>query len=87
MTNLEKIVCDLCDCDISDFLVYIAQMKECVFPHKLNCTVCPFFHLCMFVEFPVDEIRKWLESEIGDGDNAIAVCGGGMGGVRNGKAD
>ena len=61
---LLKIVRDLCDYDISDFLVYIAQMEECVFPDKLNCTVCPFFHLCMFVEFPEDEIRKWLESEV-----------------------
>ena len=29
-----------------------------------NCTVCPFFHLCMFVEFPEEDIRKWLESEV-----------------------
>ena len=64
MTNREKIVRDLCDYDISDFLAYIAQMEECVFPDKLNCTICPFFHLCMFVEFPEDEIRKWLESEV-----------------------
>lgn len=64
MTNREKIVRDLCDYDISDFLVYIAQMEECVFPDKLNCTICPFFHLCMFVEFPEDEKRKWLESEV-----------------------
>ena len=46
------------------FLVYIAQMEECVFPDKTNCTVCPFFHLCMFVEFPEEDIRKWLESEV-----------------------
>lgn len=67
MTNREKIVRDLCNCDISALLVYIAQMEECVFPDKLNCTVCPFcpfFHLCMFVEFPEEDIRKWLESEV-----------------------
>lgn len=56
MTNREKIVCDL--------LVYIAQTEECVFPDKLNCTVCPFSNLCMLVEFPEEDIRKWLESEV-----------------------
>ena len=66
MTNREKILSDLCNCDISDFLVYIAQMEECVFPDETNCTVCPFFHLCMFVAFPEEDIRKWLESEVKD---------------------
>mgnify|MGYP000239644332 FL=1 len=56
MTNREKIVCDL--------LVYIAQTEECVFPDKLNCTVCPFSNLCTLVEFPEEDIRKWLESEV-----------------------
>ena len=64
MTNREKIVRDLCNCDISALLVYIAQIGDCAFPHQLNCTGCPFFRLCRFVGSPEDEIRKWLESEV-----------------------
>lgn len=84
MTNREKIVCDL--------LVYIAQTEECVFPDKLNCAVCPFSNLCMFAEFPEEDIRKWLESEVEAGAypataNVPAVCGGGTEGVVNGKTD
>lgn len=64
MTNREKILRDLCNCDISARLVYIAQIEDCAFPHQLNCTDCPFFRLCMFAGRTEDEIRKWLASEV-----------------------
>ena len=42
----------------------VAPVRHGRWVHEGNCTVCPFFHLCMFVEFPEDKIRKWLESEV-----------------------